>query len=293
MRAVLFLCTIVFAACAPTSPPPTTSTPSTAPVVSSTPTASAATTASPFPTATFAVDPSAPWPAVIYEGEGVIVSQRTESTTKEVARPCGPVFRLDARPAGLLVSCRDASSDSAELRLISLPDGRVTVLASGTIASTSADLSPDGRSAAAFRLGPCPGPAPVCQIRAVLIDVATKSEREILPSGYHLGATLRWTPLGLTLFQPECAEAGCAGAGDKGGTFVWDGAVFKRWSDLRFVAKSGDWTLLERLRSLSDRPNLAQSSSAVRRARRSCPQVALSRSPRAAKHSSGSPVPSC
>lgn len=151
------------------------------------------------------------------------------------------------------MSCRDASADAAELRLISLPDGRVTLLASNTIASTSADVSPDGRSVAAFRLGPCPGPAPVCQTRAVLIDVATKSEREILPSGYHLGATLQWTALGLTLFQPECAEAGCAGAGDKGGTFIWDGSAFKRWSEMRFVAKSGDWTLLERLRSLSDR----------------------------------------
>jgi hypothetical protein len=83
--------------------------------------------------------------------------------------------------------------------------------------------------------------------------MAAGTEREILSGGYHLGARLGWTALGLTLFQPECAEAGCAGAGDKGGTFVWDGATFNRWSDLRFVGSAGAWTLLERLRSFSDR----------------------------------------
>jgi hypothetical protein len=86
----------------------------------------------------------------------------------------------------------------------------------------------------------------------MLVDVATRTEVELLPSGYHLGARLGWNALGLTLFQPECAEAGCAGTGDKGGTFVWDGAQFKRWSDLRFVASSGSWTIMERLRSFSD-----------------------------------------
>ena len=250
MRALLIGAVLIGACTTPpaTATPAPTSAPSVtvaAPTVAATPT--------PFPTSTFAVDPSAPWPVVLYVGEGFVVSQRTESATKEVARPCGPLFRLEARPAGLLATCRAASGDSAELRLISIPDGRVTVLASGIHPSWSADVSPDGRSAAAFRLGACPSPAPVCQTRAVLIDVASKTEREILPSGYHLGATIEWTPLGLTLFQPECAEAGCAGIGDKGGTFVWDGNAFKRWSDLRFVARSGDWTLLERLRSLSDR----------------------------------------
>jgi hypothetical protein len=93
----------------------------------------------------------------------------------------------------------------------------------------------------------------VCQTRVVLVDVASGTEREILPGGYHLGARISWTALGLTFFQPECAEAGCAGMGDKGGTFVWDGATFNRWSDLRFVASAGGWTLLERLRSFSDR----------------------------------------
>jgi hypothetical protein len=97
-------------------------------------------------------------------------------------------------------------------------------------------------------------PAPVCQTRAVLIDVASKTERELLPSGYYLGATLEWTTLGLTLFQPECSDGGCSGTGDKGGTFVWDGSAFKKWSGLRFVAKSGDWMLLERLTSFGREP---------------------------------------
>lgn len=64
---------------------------------------------------------------------------------------------------------------------------------------------------------------------------------------------LEWTALGLTFFQPECAEAGCVSEVDKRGTFVWNGTAFKRWGDLRFVASAGSWTLLERVRSLSDR----------------------------------------
>jgi hypothetical protein len=250
MRALL-ISVVLFGACA-TPSSTATPTPSSLPSVTvAAPTVAA--TPTPFPTSRFAVDASAQWPVVLYEGEGFIVSQRTESATKELARPCGPLFRLEARPAGLLATCRIAS-ESAELRLISIPDGRVTVVASATHPSWTADISPDGRSAAAFRLGDCPMPAPVCQTRAVLIDVGSKTEREILPSGYHLGATIEWTALGLTLFQPECAEAGCAGPGERSGTFIWDGAAFKKWSDLRFVAKSGDWTLLERLKSFGSEP---------------------------------------
>jgi hypothetical protein len=130
----------------------------------------------------------------------------------------------------------------------------VTVLASGTRASWPADVSPDGRSVAAFRAGECVQGPPVCQTRAVLIDVASRTEREIIPSGYPLGATLEWNALGLTLFQPECAEAGCAGPGDRSGTFVWDGSAFKKWGDLRFVARSGDWTLLEQLHAFYVEP---------------------------------------
>jgi hypothetical protein len=252
MRSVL-IAALLLAACAPTLPTTITPSPSSArQTIDPTPTPAAS--PSPFPTSTFVVDASAQWPVVLYEGEDFIVRQRTESITKELARPCGPVFRLEARPAGILAWCGSASSDFAELRLISIPDGRVTVVASGVQRARPADVSPDGKLAAAFRLGDCPMPAPVCQTRAVLIDVSSKTERELLPSAYYLGATLEWTALGLTLFQPECAEAGCSGIGDKGGTFVWDGSSFKRWDDLRFVTKAGDWTLLEKLTSFGVEP---------------------------------------
>jgi hypothetical protein len=251
---VLLVAAVLFAACttpSSTGVSPTQSSPFSVSFGAS-PTPVAASSA--FPTSTFDLDASSQWPVVLYEGDGFVVSQRTETSTKELARPCGPISRLEARPAGLLATCKPESAVSSELRLISIPDGRVTVLASGLHPSRNADVSPDGRSVAAFRLADCGPNAPVCQTRAVLIDVASKTEREILPSGHPLGATLEWNALGLTLFQPECAEAGCAGVGEKGGTFVWDGSAFKRWSDLRFVARSGDWTLLERLTSFEREP---------------------------------------
>jgi hypothetical protein len=251
MRALL-LGALLFTACVPPSSNPATPTPPSPVTFNATPTSVASQSA--VPTSTFADGGSAPWPLVLYEGEGFIVSQRTESATKELARPCGPVSRIEARPAGLLTWCLSASLDFAELRLISIPDGRVTVVASGTRSSWPADVSPDGRSVAAFRAGECvPGP-PVCQTRAVLIDVASKTERELLPSGYPLGATFEWNTLGLTMFQPECAEAGCAGPSNRSGTFVWDGSAFKKWSDLRFVASSGEWTLLEQLHAFYVEP---------------------------------------
>jgi hypothetical protein len=249
----LLLGALVLAACVPPTSTPAAPTPSAPVTFGATPTSVA--TQSAVPTTTFADGGSAPWPVVLYEGEGFIVSQRTESTKTELARPCGPVVRLEAGPAGLLAWCSNAPADTNELRLISLPDGRVTVIASGAMPSNwPAAVSPDGRLAAAFRWGNCPMPAPVCQTRAVLVDLTSKAEREIVPSGYHLGSTLEWTALGLTFFQPECAETGCVGDADKRGTFVWDGSAFKRWGDLRFVASSGDWTLLERLRSFGQEP---------------------------------------
>lgn len=198
---------MVFAACAPTS---SNSTPSPSPAASGSlvPTATAASTSSPPQSPAFVIDPSASWPVVLYVGEGGVIRQRTESAVKDIARPCAEIHLLEARPAGLLVSCRAASMDNADVHLISVADGKVTRVASDVVASWPADISPDGRTVAAFRLGDCPMPAPVCQTRAVLIDIVGKTEREILPSGYHLGARLEWTALGLTLFQPECAEAG-------------------------------------------------------------------------------------
>src|SRR6267142_1825877 len=107
---VLLAGAFLFAACVP---PAGTSTPSpSSPPASATATSSSvAVQASPAPTATFSVDPSAPWPVVLYEGAGFVVSQRTESATREIARPCGPVSRLEARPAGLLTWCNTAGTD--------------------------------------------------------------------------------------------------------------------------------------------------------------------------------------
>ena len=95
-------------------------------------------------------------------------------------------------------------------------------------------------------------PAPVCQTRAVIADVTTGAEREILPSEYHLGTQLTWTTDGLRMFQPECAEAGCFPP-DRVGTFLWDGARFNRISDMRLIASDGTrFSLYERVRSLTD-----------------------------------------
>ncbi len=105
----------------------------------------------------------------------------------------------------------------------------------------------------AFEKGDCVPTAPVCQTQAVLLDLATDAKRVILPSNYYLGATLGWTALGLTYFQPQCAEAGCVGiASGRDGTWVWDGTRFVKKTDLRFIARSGPWELYEKLRMFND-----------------------------------------
>src|SRR5512132_1435425 len=106
MRAVL-LGALLLTACVPPTSTPATPTPSSPVTFSAAP--SSVATQSGVPTSIFADGGSAQWPVVLYEGEGFIVSQRTESATKEVARPCGPVTRLEARPAGLLTWCRTTS----------------------------------------------------------------------------------------------------------------------------------------------------------------------------------------
>ena len=248
MRGVLVAAVILSACAAPQPESLASPSPSEPAMLSLAPTTSQTATV-----ATFTVDPTALWPVVLYEADGGILRQRTEAGAKELARPCGELARLEARPAGLLAWCATATIDSEDLRLVAIPDGRVTtVLASDALRAWPADISPDGRAVAMYRLGDCPMPAPVCQTRLVLVDLANHTERELLPSGYHLGSTLEWTALGLTFFQPQCAEAGCMSDVDRRGTFVWDGSAFKRWSELRFVASAGSWTLLERVRSLSD-----------------------------------------
>jgi hypothetical protein len=147
--------------------------------------------------------------------------------------------------AGALVYC-GSSGDGGEV--YRLTDAGRTKL--NTVTGVFS-VSPDGRQMVGARRGSCPGPAPVCDQRYLLIDVASGREQLLLPDGYYLGATMAWTPLGLTYVQPECADAGCSGFGDKGGTFVWDGAKFKRESPLRFVASAGQFKVFERGRSSS------------------------------------------
>jgi len=127
----------------------------------------------------------------------------------------------------------------------------VTHLGSHVMSSFSLAWSPDGRSVAFFELGDCP-PGPVCQTRAVIAEVSTGTEREILPSDYHLRTEFTWTNDGLRMFQPECAEAGCFPP-ERVGTFLWDGARFNKVSDMRLIASDGArFALYERVRSLSD-----------------------------------------
>jgi hypothetical protein len=251
VRAILVV-TLILAACGQPdvrAVPPSTPTATASASATGSPTSSPTASSSAFANAAAGTE----WPAVVlYEAEGGVVRERTAAGAKDIGKPCGQVTRLAVHPMGLLAICPTSTSGTGDMRLVSLVDGRTSVLVSAMLTSWPADISADGRSAAVFRMATCEPPAPVCQTSAVFIDVATRAERELLPSGYHLGAKLGWTALGLTLFQPECAEAGCAGTGDKGGTFVWDGAAFKRWGDLRFVASAGSWTLLERLRSFAD-----------------------------------------
>lgn len=113
-------------------------------------------------------------------------------------------------------------------------------------------ISPDGRQAVFGSLGDCPMPAPTCQTKWVLVDLATDARREILPSAYWLGMEMRWTADGLTYYRPECAEAGCAGPADAG-TYRWNGAGWTRITPDRLIEVGPDGRmLLERRRSLSD-----------------------------------------
>ena len=76
MRVVL-LGALLLTACVPPTSTQTTPTPSSAIATTATPTPVLSQSA--VPTATFADGAAAPWPVVLYEGEGFVVSQRTES----------------------------------------------------------------------------------------------------------------------------------------------------------------------------------------------------------------------
>lgn len=188
------------------------------------------------------------WPAVdVYVVDGSGIAHRHGAGDETVVGPvCSSPERVtstwNARNA--LVACGVLPHQEELYRLVPRPQRVLT----GAMESWTADMSPDGTLSVGFEVGPCVSPAPVCQEHVVLVDVASGARRVILPDGYHLGATVGWTALGLTFFQPECAEAGCSGV-ENAGTFVWDGKRFVRRSELRFIAKNGPWELYEKLRA--------------------------------------------
>jgi hypothetical protein len=249
----LIVIAIVLAACARPASGPSESA---SPVASPSPTPTA--TASPAAAAAFADAPGGTdWPAVVvYTVTADGTAHRVDRLgTTDLGRVCdrqplGAIARADG--AALLVRCASLTLDQDVLTVLDLVSGRATSLGSRPLTSWPVAWSPDGRSIAYFKFGTCEPTAPVCQTRALLADVTTGAEREILPSGYHFRAQLTWSAIGLRLFQPECAEAGCRPP-DKAGTYLWDGTQFNKISDMRLIATDGArFSLYERLRSLTD-----------------------------------------
>ena len=253
MRRTLIAAILCGAAC---SAPPVAVSPSVAPTpaVSSTLSPSAAPSQRPG----FAdASPNADWPAVaLYTvtSDG-IAHKVSRAATTDLGRVCdGRALGVLARPDGaaILVRCIAPVTDEEMLTILDVASGRVTHLVARPVFAFPVAWSPDGLSVAFFKLGDCPMPAPVCQTRAVIEDVATGAEREILPSDYHLSTELRWDSDGLRMFQPECGDAGCFPP-DRVGTFRWDGVRFNKISDLRLVATDGvRFSLYERVRSRTD-----------------------------------------
>lgn len=259
-RAPPALVAVVFVAAACGAPPVATSltpsaTASSAATASSTPTIAPTATATPNPAPSgFRAGTLLDWPAVdIYALENDGNAHRyNEKGDAVIGRVCDQPRRAGVTGDGRTVLgwCAGGGIDLEDMYRLTPRPQRVV---SGVLTSWPADLSPDGRQAVAFERGTCEPTAPVCQTRAVLLDLAAGTKRDILPSNYYLGSRLGWTALGLTHFQPQCAEAGCVGiVGDRDGTWVWDGVRFVKKTSLRFVARNGLWELYEKLRSFSD-----------------------------------------
>lgn len=195
----------------------------------------------------FVVDPTAAPPAldIWATSWSNVVRHWSAGTVKEIPFACREAYQISSDPrGGAIVACGDTGAGVVATYRIT-DSGSVPFLNDIWSISPVA-LSPDARRAVIARRGECPGPAPVCDYRYLLRDLASGREQVLLPNGYYLGATIGWTALGLTYIQPGCADAGCSGLGDKGGTFVWDGTAFKRHSPLRFVAAAGPYRLYER-----------------------------------------------
>jgi hypothetical protein len=175
---------------------------------------------------------------------GNVVLHWSAGTLTEVPFACREARSIvpDSR-GGVIVTCDD---DYPVVKNYRVTDAGASSLTPDLAGGTVVALAPDGRQMVVYRKGDCPGPAPVCDYRFMLRDLPTGSERVLLPNGYYLGSTMAWTTLGLTYVQPECADAGCSGSGDRSGTFVWDGAKLVRESPLRFVAGAGPYRVYER-----------------------------------------------
>jgi hypothetical protein len=104
--------------------------------------------------ASFADGQTAPWPVVLYEWDGSLIRQRTESTNNGTARPCAGVRRLEARPAGLLAWCHDASSDLADPVLISIHSLRARARRGPRTFRLMVGRSPRSAPESAFRARP-------------------------------------------------------------------------------------------------------------------------------------------
>ena len=252
------LVAVVGAACgtspAAISPTATTTMPPPSPTPAPTVTATSAQSASPSPGG-FRSGAPGEWPGVdVYTLANDGNAHRyNEKGDVVVGRVCDQPRRAALAGDGRTVLgwCAGSGMDLEDMYRLTPRPQRVV---SGVLTSWPADLSPDGTQAVAFEMGICEPTAPVCQTRAVLLDLGSGIKREILPSNYYLGSRLGWTALGLTHFQPQCAEAGCVGiVGDRDGTWVWDGARFVKKTSLRFVARNGSWEIYEKLRSFSDR----------------------------------------
>jgi hypothetical protein len=200
----------------------------------------------------FRSDPSAAWPPVeiFTNGWDGNVRRYADGAEKVLAKPCAEGFGIFGAPGSptLVVSCSPKGAEITDVHRVDRQTGAATRLDMRLAVKAGGVMSPDGRYLLTYRPGACPMPAPVCQSRLILTDVVSGSEREAL-AGYHLGATFAWTPLGLTMFQPECAEAGCSGIGDAGGTFVWNGSAFVKHSPMKFVTSAGPYRLYERTHS--------------------------------------------
>jgi hypothetical protein len=251
---VAALLLVAAAACGPRDVPLAASTPSATPNATAaiTPSSSPAPTSSsdPMPTSdpsrvTFNEDATAAAPPVDIWATSYsnIVRHWSGGTLKEIALRCREANKIITDPRdGAIVTCEDDINSITSYRVTDAGIVALAELGSGYPLA----VAPDRTQMVVWRRGDCPSPAPVCDARFMLRELASGAERVLLPNGYYLGASIGWTPLGLTYVQPECAEAGCAGGGDKGGTFVWDGTTFVRHSPLRLVAAAGQFRLYER-----------------------------------------------